>query len=116
MRLISEIEQNLVGGGDYDPYAAAANSNGPGGNGWEGSGAMDAMSGEGMQTVEIIGNREAVDQKDANATTACHVISGGLGLTAGILLSESGPFAVMAAGYVVNKIDSACVDYVRNQK
>lgn len=69
-----------------------------------------------MQTVEITGNREAVERRDSLAEFSCHLISGGLGLTAGILFAETGPLVPAIATFVVEKVDSACVDYVKNQK
>ncbi|MBC3908797.1 hypothetical protein [Undibacterium umbellatum] len=69
-----------------------------------------------MQTVEITGNRDAVERRDSIAEFSCHVISGGLGLTAGILLAETGPFVPAIAAYIIEKVDSSCVDYVKNQK
>ncbi len=100
MRLISEIEQNLVGGGEYDPSVI---SNGPGGNGWEGSGSMDAMGG--ISTVEIIGSRADVaaakDQADTNKTVGTAVgslVGMGVGRVSGM---EGGALLGGAIGSVV---------------
>jgi len=87
MRMISEIEQILIAGGDA-ASDAQANSSGFGGNGWSG-GAGDAMNGStnagtsGVQTVEIIGTKEQQAAAALDQSQGCNILGALSGVAAG---------------------------------
>jgi hypothetical protein len=94
MRLLSNDELMFVGGG---------------------VGGEETFNGSVIETqkAEVTGHRQ---ESTFMAEMSCHVISGGIGFSAAIILSETGPLAIMAAEYVVSKIDDACIDYVKNRQ